>query len=618
MKKLPHPRTIRDRILCITAGTMLLISLVTTGICFLVFQSFLKKNQFQSSEFSLKLASNNISSDLKDIIYLARWCSSDMEIVAWLEHFEDKEPLAISSKKDKSLRTQSLSAYNQLKEQYSTTRPSKYITRLLISNNTSTNFLQVLYKGSDYSSFRISCLTEAGFFQPLYEHPGFLWIGLVDDPFLYGKGNTPVIPIVRPVYNTFNSDIIGWVYLSVSADLITNYLESYPLNTDSSIFLSIGEQYYLFQDGQLIPYDPDFTTLSQKSSPAVNPGTTNSTIQMADGSKRTLISVPLEQEGWYLHQVLSLKQLNEQAGLYTLLTVAICIIILSLGGIMALILHRTISQPVALVRKKIDDISHGDFSYDETIEWDHEIGDIGKGINQLSRNVVTLMEKRIDDEKQKKDLEYQILQSQINPHFLYNTLNSIKWMATIQGANGISEMTTALARLMKNISKGTNTMITLKEELDLVRDYFLIQQYRYGGSVTIDYQIEEETLYQCRIHRFSLQPIIENALFHGIEPKGCAGKILVHARRVQLQEQTDLEISITDNGIGMSEETIARVLTQPLISQTKADFFRQVGINNVNQRIQYEFGSAYGISIESVLGEYTKMTILIPFIQEEL
>ena len=86
----------------------------------------------------------------------------------------------------------------------------------------------------------------------------------------------------------------------------------------------------------------------------------------------------------------------------------------------------------------------------------------------------------------------------------------------------------------------------------------------------------------------------------------------------KLQEQTDLEISITDNGIGMSEETIARVLTQPLVNQTKADFFRQVGISNVNQRIQYEFGSAYGISIESVLGKYTKMTILIPFIQEEL
>lgn len=617
MKKLPHPRTIRDRIIVTAAGITLLITLVTMGICFLVFQSFLKRNQFQSAEFSLKLAANNISSDMNDIIYLSRWCCSNTEIASYLEHFENKEPLAISSRQDKTLRSQALSAYNRLKEEYSTTRPSQYITRLLISNNTSTNLLQVLYKGSDYTSFRIDRLTETQFFNTLYENADFDWIGLVKDPFLHGDGNSLILPIVRPIYNTFNSDTIGWLYLSVSSDMMTNYLSDYPLNADSAIYMTIGGQHYLLEQGKLIPYTPDFTILSQQNSPAVNATTTNSAIRMADGSKRTLISVPMEQEGWYLHQILSLEQLNEQAGLYTLLLVVICLIILSLGGIMVLILHRTITHPVSLVRKKIDAISRGDFSYEKEIEWDHEIGDIGRGINQLSRNVVTLMEKRIDDEKQKKDLEYQILQSQINPHFLYNTLNSIKWMATIQGANGIAEMTTALARLMKNISKGTNTMITLREELDLVKDYFLIQQYRYGGSITIDYQIAEEDLLNCRIHRFSLQPIVENALFHGIEPKGCAGKIVIAARQTTEHGHPDLEISITDNGIGMSAETIEKVLHQPPVSQTKADFFRQVGINNVNQRIQYEFGGDYGISIESVVGEYTKMTILIPYIQED-
>ena len=91
-------------------------------------------------------------------------------------------------------------------------------------------------------------------------------------------------------------------------------------------------------------------------------------------------------------------------------------------------------------------IAGGDFSRDPSVEWEHELGDIGRGINDLSENVSELMEKRLEDEKQKQDLEYKMLQSQINPHFLYNTLNSIKWMATIQGATGISEMTTSLSR----------------------------------------------------------------------------------------------------------------------------------------------------------------------------
>ena len=115
-------------------------------------------------------------------------------------------------------------------------------------------------------------------------------------------------------------------------------------------------------------------------------------------------------------------------------------------------------------------------------------------------------------------------------------------------------------------------------------------------------------MYQCRIHRFSLQPIIENALFHGIEPKGTAGKIVVDVKR------TDglLDISITDNGIGMTPDVIERVLSNDDEGKTKADFFKQVGIHNVNQRIKYDFGPEYGITIESVPGEYTTMRILIP------
>ncbi len=334
---------------------------------------------------------------------------------------------------------------------------------------------------------------------------------------------------------------------------------------------------------------------------------------MADGTSQILISYPLGQDGWYIHQILSRQQLEQQRKVYLLLIAAICIAILSLGLSMVYSLNRTISQPVTRLRKKIREIALGDFSRDDSIEWDHELGDIGRGINELSFNVVNLMEKRIDDEKQKKDLEYQILQSQINPHFLYNTLNSIKWMATIQGASGIAEVTTALARLLKRVAKGTSSMITLKEELDLVKDYFLIQQYRYGGSISIEYRIESEELYQYQIHRFSLQPIVENALFHGIEPKGSAGRILVDAHLKTDHGRRDLQISVTDNGVGMTAETIEKVLHQKP-SGKSADFFRQVGIANVNQRIQYDFGPSYGISIDSKPGVYTTMTILIPCI----
>ncbi len=175
-------------------------------------------------------------------------------------------------------------------------------------------------------------------------------------------------------------------------------------------------------------------------------------------------------------------------------------------------------------------------------------------------------------------------------------------------------MTTALARLLKNVSKGTASMIPLREELDLIKDYFLIQQYRYGGSVTIEYQIQSDELYNCQIHRFSLQPIIENALFHGIEPKGAAGRIIVSAEAEEIAGEKGLMIRVTDNGIGMSEEMIEKVLREDTDSHNKTEFFRHVGISNVNKRIQYDFGPEYGITITSRQGEFTTMTIRLPYV----
>ena len=148
-----------------------------------------------------------------------------------------------------------------------------------------------------------------------------------------------------------------------------------------------------------------------------------------------------------------------------------------------------------------------------------------------------------------------MLQSQINPHFIYNTLNSIKWMSTIQGSTGISEMTTALAKLLKSISKGTRLMVPIEEELSLLEDYFTIQSYRYGGTITMDIQVDEDSLLQFQIIKFTLQPLVENAIFHGVEPKG-SGHILIHVFFEKLTEEGEpsIRIDVTDDGIGMSAD----------------------------------------------------------------
>ena len=607
-------RTIKGKIIAITLGTTLLITLITVGVCFYVFQSLLRKNQIQSVEFSLQVVANNVSSDMQDILYFVRWCGFSQDILQYLETFQDKEPLAVISKDNKSLRSVALEAHERLKEEYHNTRSSRYITRILLSNTSSSNYLQVTPTSGD-SSYNVASLTQTSLFQSLLKSPDLQWGGIVNDPFVQGFKEAPILPIVRPIHSSFGTDVIGWVYLSVSASVITDYLKSFPLPKDSCLYLSIGDHCYQLLGTTCQPVSSPFTVVSAESVEGIDFRTQVQKVRTAEGSNETLSTLPLGQEGWYIHQILSRQQLIRQRQVYLMLIGAICVVILSLGLSMVVSLNRTINQPVAQIRRKINEIAQGDFSRDDSIEWNHELGEIGRGINDLSYHVVNLMERRIDDEKQKKDLEYQILQSQINPHFLYNTLNSIKWMATIQGASGIAEMTTALARLLKRVAKGNSSLIPFKEELDLVKDYFLIQQYRYGGSISIDYRIQSEDLYPCMIHRFSLQPIVENALFHGIEPKGSVGKIVIEAHLNETEKGQDLQISITDNGVGMTEETIQGIFDQKE-PKTSADFFRHVGISNVNQRIQHDYGPRYGISIASEPGVYTTMTILIPCIRE--
>lgn len=618
MKKHIFPKTVRNQIIISTAAITLIIAAITVTICFSVFQSFLRKAEIQSAEFNMQVISNNVSADMDHIFSFVDWCSSNTEINHFLRVFQNQEKMPTISSEDFSLRTVALNTYSRLKEQYNDTPSSeKYMSRVLISPENRKVYLQLSDTSATNTSSAADIVYADEHFQRLLNAPEYLWNGLHPDPLL--ESDSPkFLPIVRPIYNQYNADRIGWLYLTIPERLLTDYIHTLPLEEDSTLYVTIGEHTYRYNCGQLTECDFSFQLLKDVSSQTFHKSNHAAQVQFPDGSRRYTVSCPLGNQGWTITQVLSDQSYLAQRDVYNIIIAGIVVVILISGGLLYLVLSHLINRPVALLQSKIGAIAQGDFSRDPSIEWENEFGTIGKGINQMSENVVSLMDKKVEDEKQKKDLEYQILQSQINPHFLYNTLNSIKWMATIQGAGGIAEMTTALARLMKNVSKGTGAQIPLKDELALVQDYFLIQQYRYGGSVSLECRIPDPELYHCMIHRFSLQPIVENALFHGIEPKGCAGKIVIEAwESASSDGQSLLKVSVTDNGIGMTEETMKKVLTGE--ANSSAEFFRHVGINNVNKRIQYDFGEDFGITIQSETGEnsYTVMTITLPYITDE-
>lgn len=399
---------------------------------------------------------------------------------------------------------------------------------------------------------------------------------------------------------------MGTVYLLANTSVITDKLKGYALPEHSRLLLTLGDHHYQLNGDQVRAIEEPYEPVAYTSDKPVGPDTELSMVKMQDdGESHIVVSYPVR-SGVMLSQTLSSDQFAPRSNIWILVLLGVCLLVLVLSAIITLYLTRTISLPVEKLKKRMDKIAQGNFLLDRNIEWNSELGDVGRGINRLSQDILALMDSRLADEKQKQELEYRMLQNQINPHFLYNTLNSIKWMATIQNATGIAEMTTSLSRLLRSIAKDNRRLMPLKDELSLLEDYFLIQKYRYGSTVTMVTEIEEEALLGGLIPRFTLQPLVENAIFHGIEPKG-RGDIVV---RVTKSGFTDLLITIEDNGVGMTAEQIATILTVP--GDEAKGMLENIGLRSVNERLQLAFGREYGLSIESEPGRYTLMKLLLP------
>lgn len=219
-----------------------------------------------------------------------------------------------------------------------------------------------------------------------------------------------------------------------------------------------------------------------------------------------------------------------------------------------------------------------------------------------------------------KKTEIDALQSQIKPHFLYNTLESIRGQALIEGASGIADMTEALANFFRYSISLKGSIVTLEDELKNIDNYFLIQQYRFNNKFNIVKKFDDcdEGILECSIPKLTLQPIVENAIYHGLEPK--IGKGIVVIRIYNTQDR--IVIIISDNGIGMEKEKV-EILNEKFnnafkfISENKEHKKSGIALINVDRRIKLLFGEEYGIKIYSALEIGTDVEIVLPLIRKE-
>ena len=581
----------------ITLSSILGMCVVIAAASYFFFNRYMQSSLISSTETNLKMLGDSINENIQDVYRMARFCQGSSDIAEYIKASPDPGTLL------------SVSTYDRLYEEYQNNASNGYMPRVVIA--TDDNYLQACQASYSTSVNLSDKIPELPYFSSMLSADDYEFSqGMIDDPFLHGKTGKKVIPLIRPISYRFRSNRGGYLFMEISADMITSKLSAYYREAGSELYLGMADHLYRFDDNTLSEIHPRYRILKDMSDVSVS-GSKVYRIDTADG-ERTVIAYPLLMNGCYLAQTVSAQESDRQVVLFRIILVAILIGILAIGLVMVKMMNDLIHKPLSKIRTKIGRISEGDFSRDASIEADHEIGEIGKGINDLAENISGLLDSRLEDEKQKRDLEYKMLQSQINPHFLYNTLNSIKMMSQAQGANGITEMTTSLATLLRSISKGTSLLVPISEELSLVKNYFTIQNLRYGGMIRLNITVDDEKIMNAQILKFTLQPIVENAIFHGLEPKGGTGNIDLHAYYVPGDNSAkNICINVRDDGVGIPKDQCLTLLNDH-DGENRSEFFKEIGISNVHKRLQYEFGMQYGLLIESEEGKYTNIRVTIP------
>jgi ligand-binding sensor protein/two-component sensor histidine kinase len=228
--------------------------------------------------------------------------------------------------------------------------------------------------------------------------------------------------------------------------------------------------------------------------------------------------------------------------------------------------------------------------------------------NIVQKQLMSEMKAKTELERILRETEYKALQSQINPHFLFNSLNTIARLALTEGANKTQEVIYALSDLLRNSLKNSDKIISLQEEIKYIKEYLLIQETRFSDRIKVFFDIDDQTL-TTKLPSMTLQPLVENAIVHGLEPKKDGGILRITARRADDQ----VMIEISDTGMGIPRSKVEKLLIRK--DMNSSGQITGLGVANVHRRIQYHFGEEYGLKIESRLTHGTKVTVTIPFLE---
>jgi len=432
----------------------------------------------------------------------------------------------------------------------------------------------------------------------------FRKINLTDDTVTYSNryvsqtGKSYSMAVAHSIKQ--HGEIVAYAIIDIPADVFQTALDA--------VNVSLPIRYTIVDENNYLLYDENFIALNETF---LNKEFRNQ-MTSSEQTRKLYLKDPQRFITWnttkgeYPLRVISsipvdLVVINSNYIMVTTFAVAMAAILLCL--VLSPIIIRSLTKPLNAIVRTMNKVQDGDTHARVSLKNNDEFGYIGKSLNSMLDNLNELFATNLEKQNRLRLAELKALYAQINPHFLYNTLDSIKWLAKLNGVDDIVLIVSQLGKLLKNSIRNQKDSVLISEEISLIGNYLAIQKIRYSDKFDVDIQIEESIL-DCVVPKFIIQPIVENAIIHGIEDK--VGK--AHLMIKGWHEENKIIFEVKDDGVGIPGEKLDRI--RKLTQATNDD---SIGIANVNKRIKLYYGEEYGLEIKSAENIGTITYITMPF-----
>jgi two-component system sensor histidine kinase YesM len=408
-----------------------------------------------------------------------------------------------------------------------------------------------------------------------------------------------VFSLSKAMIDPITKEVIGVILLDIKHDIISQSIESITLGERGFVFVIDNKNNIVYTPTNKITYRVNPAWLARRGMLAIT--------TRIYGEKYQIRQEYSEYTGWKIVGVFSLDEI--MGPIYKIIYILVSCLAVSLVCIItfSLKISQSITKPIIQLKRLMKRAEAGDLSARFEVKYRDEVSELGGNFNQMLHRIEELIQIVYTEQQNKRKAELKVLQEQIKPHFLYNTLDTINWMAREYEAEDIVKVVDALTSMYRiGLSNGKD-YISLEEEIKYVTNYLYIQKIRYQSK--LNYEIEEDSnLQRYEVPKLILQPLIENAIYHGIKAKRGEGHLHISTREL---DSNYMELTVEDDGSGMTPdqvEELNRRLNEPL----KVDENQSFGLFYINERLRIRYGFRYSVEIRSTKGIGTKITLQIP------